>query len=303
MKISEPGVYQMTAEEYHADCCETPSLSCSIAKVLISKSPLHAWLQHARLSPNAVSKEKESFDIGSAAHALLLEGIDRMAVLPFDDYRTSAAKAARDAARLTGKHPVLEAKSFLIRNMIEIARQAFLECADIGYAWEDGKPEQVIIWRDRGGIMCRMRADWLSSDLDCIVDYKSTTDSAPSVFNRQISRMNYHIQDAFYRRGLSAITGRENRFFFMAQELEEPFACSFHAVAPSLSSIADDLVERAIVTFAGCLQNDVWPGYTRRVHYAEAETWQLREHEARGYVEAAAGIPFAPEKAFDKAER
>lgn len=297
--INEPGFYQMSAEQYHADPCATPSLSNSIAKILILQSPIHAWLQHSRLNPDYESRESDTFDIGSAAHALVLEGVDRMEVIKFDSYRTNAAKDLRDAARLVGKHPIIEAKAQDLLRMVPMARAALNECADFGYAWEDGKPEQTLIWKDRGGIFCRARPDWLSNDLSTMLDYKTTTDATPGVFTKQIARMNYHIQASFYRRGLSALTGVESKFVFEAQEIKAPFEVSFHGVAPSLEAIADDLVEGAIVRFAQCMRSNIWPGYSKRIHYAEAMPWQVSEHE----TEVEELIAFDMGKMFDKADK
>ena len=48
--IKEPGLYpNVTAKDYHADCCESVSLNSTIAKILVSQSPKHAWLKHPRL--------------------------------------------------------------------------------------------------------------------------------------------------------------------------------------------------------------------------------------------------------------
>ena len=40
----EPGIHNLSAEVYHADPCVKPSLSSSIANVLLQQSPLHAWM-------------------------------------------------------------------------------------------------------------------------------------------------------------------------------------------------------------------------------------------------------------------
>ena len=46
MKIELPGVYDMPAEDYHADPCLEPSLSASIAKTMIFDTPWHVWTKH-----------------------------------------------------------------------------------------------------------------------------------------------------------------------------------------------------------------------------------------------------------------
>jgi hypothetical protein len=38
-----PGIHEVDAETYHSDPVEVPSLSASIAKLLVNSTPLHAW--------------------------------------------------------------------------------------------------------------------------------------------------------------------------------------------------------------------------------------------------------------------
>lgn len=63
----------MSAEAYHQDPAPQPSLSSSIAKILLDQSPRHAWLAHPKLNPNYVAEEDSRFDIGTAAHVMMLE--------------------------------------------------------------------------------------------------------------------------------------------------------------------------------------------------------------------------------------
>jgi len=73
-RITEPGIYDIPETDYHADPIAEPSLSSSIAKILLARSPRHAWANHPRLNPNQEPETRREFDFGSAAHAMLLEG-------------------------------------------------------------------------------------------------------------------------------------------------------------------------------------------------------------------------------------
>ena len=64
--------YSMRAAAYHADPCERPSLSSSIAKILLEKTPRHAWTAHPRLNPDFAAKDESKFDLGTAVHELML---------------------------------------------------------------------------------------------------------------------------------------------------------------------------------------------------------------------------------------
>lgn len=296
-KLKEAGVYQMTSAEYHADPCETPSLSSGVARTLVTRSALHAWTSHPRLNPHYENEEREAFDLGSAAHALLLEGENRMVVLPYTDYRKKDAQEARDAARADGKHPILEDRYPKILAMREAALRAIADCEHFqGKRITDGRTEESMIWIEEGGAVCRIRPDWYCDEISIAFDYKTTESAAPVAFSRQISRMGYDFQDAFYSRGIRRIFGREPTFLFMAQELEAPYACSFHGCAPSLKEPATGDVRRAIRMWEICLAAGKWPSYDQRVHFAEATTWQAAEALDRELV----GIPYQVEKLWEK---
>ena len=71
--IMQQGIVNLTAEQYHSDPCPTASLSSSIANILLDQSPLHAYLAHSRLNLQYEREESSRFDLGSAAHMMLLE--------------------------------------------------------------------------------------------------------------------------------------------------------------------------------------------------------------------------------------
>ena len=112
MTIKEPGVYEIPADAYHADPTIEPSLSASVANVILSHSPLHAWAKHPRLNPDFEPEEKPQFDLGSAAHNMVLRQNfwrEEIAVVEAQDWKTKAAKEARETARAAGRHPVQRA--------------------------------------------------------------------------------------------------------------------------------------------------------------------------------------------------
>jgi hypothetical protein len=101
------GIHTMDAAAYHDDPCERPSLSASLCKILISQSPAHAKAAHPRLNPDYKRTDDDKFSVGTCAHSLLLEGEAGVAVVPYDDWRTNAAKELRDEARQYGRVPLL----------------------------------------------------------------------------------------------------------------------------------------------------------------------------------------------------
>lgn len=270
----------LPADRYHADelmgATEGPTLSASIAKILIAQSPLHAYTAHPRLNPYYKREEEDRFSIGTVAHAVLLEGRDVVEVIEADSWRTNDAKAARDLARENGKVPLLGKDYFDVMAMVDAARRQ-LDAHEASPAlFTAGKPEQTITW-DEDGVACRSRIDWLHDDYRHLDDLKSTGRSAsPHDFARTLYGVGNDVSAAFYIRGVRAVTGITPIFRWCVIETAPPFALSVVTPGPDVLAVADDKVTYAINLWRECLANDSWPGYSNRVATAELP----------GYIEA-----------------
>jgi hypothetical protein len=263
------------AEEYHADPCTVPSLSASIANILVTRSPAHARAAHPKLNPELVREEESKFDIGTAAHSVLLQGVDIVWVVPFADWRTTEAKQRRDAARFEGKVPLLTDQAERVWQMVDAGRAQIHEHSAQPPLFTDGKPEQTLVWEDDHGVVCRARADWLRDDYATIDDYKSTSASAePRKWERTMYGIGADVQVAFYLRGLERLTGVRASWRYVVQETYPPFALSVVDLAPSALALADAKVQKAIDDWAVCLERDEWPAYDRRVASIEVPTFE-----------------------------
>ena len=117
-RVPGPGFYRMPAALYHADPAPEPSLSASIANMLVDETALHAWHSHPRLNPRHQGRDANAaMDKGSVAHEVVLRKGGGIAVLDFKDWRTNAARAARDAARAKGLTPVLAKTAEEVRDI------------------------------------------------------------------------------------------------------------------------------------------------------------------------------------------
>ena len=103
--LSEPGFWEIDAEEYHSDPAPKPSLSQSIGKVLLERCPRSAWYAHPRLNPAFKPEDSTKFDRGTVAHQLLIGKGRDFHIIDAPDYRTKAAQMERDMARAAGKTP------------------------------------------------------------------------------------------------------------------------------------------------------------------------------------------------------
>jgi hypothetical protein len=277
-----PGFHDMTDAEYHSDPCPQPSLSASIAKVLIGKSPLHAWYAHPKLNPDYEPERHSAFDIGTAAHEALLLGMDRVHVIHAKDWRKAETQAERDEARAAGKIPILAGQYRNLSDMLTVAQIAIKQCPDLsGMTLADGRAEQAMVWRE-GPTWCRSKMDWIANDHSLIIDYKTTSGSAePNDWTRTSLVTNGNdLQAAFYRRGVKAITGKSAAFVFLVQEIKPPFACSFIGMPPAFLALGEAKLADALDTWARCMKSGHWPGYSPRICWAEPPAWaEMRYQE------------------------
>jgi hypothetical protein len=269
--VTEPGIYDIPEAQYHgAEITPTPALSKSIMNTLLTKSAAHAWLCHPALNPNHEECDEAKFDIGTTAHSMLLEGVDKVFIVDADSWRTKEAKAQRDEARLNGLIPLLSKDYASVAAMVEAAkiqlRESELAIQDLP---KEGKSEQSFVWEE-DGLWCKARPDWMPHDGSYILDYKTTGLSAnPENIARHILNMGYEIQDAFYRRGARVLLGDEVPFFFFFQETSEPYLGSLICLPPDFAALGESKVERGISLWRKCLALNEWPGYPQIVVYPE----------------------------------
>ena len=255
-------------------------LSASICHTLISQSPRHARHQFESSSDDAT----EASDMGVAIHDLFLEGRDRLVVIDAADWRTKAAKEARDFARSQGSIPVLKDREPFITGAVKAA-QAFVKSSKLAGIFDTGKPEQTILFTAEG-VECKCRPDWLPEQ-DFIIHVKTTSGSAePSSWIRnQLFGMGYDIAACFYE---LALAGRQS--IFLVIEQAPPHGCSWVALAPAAWELAYGKTKQAIQTWKLCLAGGHWPCYRSDVHYAEPFAWQVKDEQQREVDRAYDGL-------------
>jgi hypothetical protein len=272
------GLLSVDAQTYHADqVADVPTLSASLACVLIAKSPAHAFIQHPRLNSAYVAPEpKKAWDVGTVAHSLLLEGYGNVHVVEgFDDWRMKAAKEEAAASRAQGKIPLLRHEWDEVSAMVDAAREqlAGFDPAPL----TDGVAERTLTWSE-GGVACRSRLDWLRDDCTLIEDVKTTARSAdPWFFSRKtVYEFGYDLRAAMYLRGIKAVTGVDARWRWLVVETKPPYAVSVVEPGADVLAVGNAKLDRALEMWADCLATGLWPAYGREVHVAEAPSWELR---------------------------
>ena len=296
MMIDQPGIYfDFDVAEYHADCCPEPSLTQSIAKILIERSPAHARLAHPRLAPpdpDGEDETPEKYDvakaIGNAAHAYLIGRGKTIAVGDFPDWRKADAKAFREEALTAGRTPILAKHMVRATRMVEAASDQ-LDAARWQSAFDPdaGNGEVVIAWQE-DGLWMRSLIDWLGTRVPTVYDYKSTGLSvAPHAIPNLMANAGWPIQAAMIERGLDALdpdnAGRRV-FRFVAQENEPPYALTPIELGEAVLTMGRKQLQYAIDIWHRSMETGEWPAYSSEIcrpeypGFREAQ-WLTRETE------------------------
>lgn len=281
-------ILTITAAEYHGDPAPTPSLSSSIAAILCTASPLHAWTAHPRLNPDYQPTEKTAYDVGTVAHALLLQGEDVAVIGEFPDWRTNAAKDFRDAARAAGQVPLLTKDWDAVQAMVAAANLQLDRHEASPRLFTAGKPEQTITWEE-DGVWLRSRLDWLHDDYRAVDDLKTTSRSAnPAAYAKALSGVGADLQAAMYLRAVKTVTGEDAEFRWCVVETSPPYGLSVVSPGTDVLALAESKLQYAIDLWRGCLESGEWPGYTNRVAYAELPGWAQSQWLEKEAMEEAA---------------
>lgn len=247
--MSEPGFHDDIPEaDYHAD---RTSLSVSGAKVLLKAPALFKWQQDHPV-------HRDVFDIGSAAHALVLGIGAPIRVVDADSWRTKDAKAEKDAAHAAGEIPLLTADHQRVRAMADALSSHSLAMRLLS----NGRPEVSAYALDPDtGVMRRGRFDWLGAAV--LTDYKTTACAEPWAFAGSAAKFGYHMQAAWYLDLARDLDHPAEAFAFIAQEKEAPYLVSVIELDAAAVQRGRELNRQALERFRDCTASNIWPGYTR----------------------------------------
>jgi hypothetical protein len=270
-----PGIYPDVPEDvYHRH----PALSASGAKKLLPPS-CPAIFYHERIHGRPPKRE---FDIGHAAHALVLGAGPELHVVGADNYRTKAAQQERDAAYARGDVPLTPDEFDAAQQMAAVLR-AHPRYDEL---FGEGTPEQSIFWTDpETGVACRARPDWLNPRR--VVDYKTTaSDPSPEACAKAIANFGYHIQEQFYRAGLVELDliAPDADFVFVFQQKTPPYIVTVVEIDERGRQAGYEQMRQALEIFRDCTEAGVWPTYSTDIETVSLPSWALRRYELEPWL-------------------
>lgn len=285
MKIDKPDIYKDFDEAaYFADPCPLPSLSQSLAKVLIDQSTLHARAEHPRFAEPAEDEPDEKYvkaqAIGNAAHAYLIGRGKTLAVGDFDNWMSKDAKAFKAEANTSGKTPILAKHAATALQMVAAAKRQINSAAAADAVMLDAFVKgdgEVVIACEIDGIWLRSLVDWMVNPR-LLFDFKTTGMSvAPHVIPNLMADAGWPIQAAMQERILDVLdpegAGRR-RFFFIAQENYKPFALTVHELPEATMTMGRKMVAKAETMWRDAMLYGKWIGYPAVIHQPEIPGWK-----------------------------
>ncbi|WP_087587690.1 PD-(D/E)XK nuclease-like domain-containing protein [Prescottella equi] len=272
--VEQIGVYADIPDSvYHSD---RGSLSSSGARKLLPPS-CPAIFRYEQDHPR---ESTTAFDLGHAAHTLVLGYGAEIVEVKAGAWSTKAAKEAREQAYAEGKTPLLSKEVAQVHGMAAALKAHPLAAA----LFADGEPERSMYWRDdETGVMLRMRPDWLpnqSTGRLIVTDYKTSVDSNPDVFGKSAANFCYHQQAAWYLEGLAALgISNDAAFVFVVQSKTPPYLVSVVELHHDALMLGRRLNRRAIDIYADCHANNHWPGWGDDVALVDLPNWAYMKQE------------------------
>jgi hypothetical protein len=250
--MTAPGFYDDIPEStYHAD---RDSLSVSGAKVLLKAPALFKWQQDH-------PTHSDAFDIGSAAHRLVLGVGPEIAVVPETDWRSKAARTTRDVIRADGGIPLLQPDWLKVKAMADKLSEHTLAMRLLS----DGKPEVSAYAVDEAtGVMRRGRFDWLGTNV--ITDYKTAATVDPKALAGKygtVKKYGYDQQAAWYLDLCRDLGHDAQAFAFIFQMKEPPYLVTVAYIDEADLWDARQANRTALERFRDCTASGIWPGYIR----------------------------------------
>jgi hypothetical protein len=260
--VIEPGVHDLTDEEYFGPELAGATLSSTGARVLLEPGGPARFRHQADTGTVEVKRE---YDLGHAVHTWVLGSGPEPILFPGtganpDAWQKNDDKAAVEKLRAAGKVP-LRPKDWAAAKAMTAAVKAHPLAAKL---LKSGEPEKTLIWPDPAtGVLCRAKADWLRPD--GIVDLKTTESAAPDALSKAAHNYGYAIQAPFYLRGLRAVQGlapvQVPFFVHIAVEKAPPYLVHVNQLTERAIAWGDRQVTEALQIYRDCTAAGVWPGY------------------------------------------
>lgn len=257
----------MSAEDYHADTAVSKH-----RLDLVRRSLLHYL--------NPPKFDSPALQFGRWAHSAVLEPDDFESRVIEVDVKTKTTKAYKEAvANAPAGSYVMTTRDAQTLSHVAHSVWSHPIAAELLSPNNPGAMvESSLFWDDDlTGIQCKCRPDYVCDDW--IVDFKTCQSAALFEFERDAAKYRYHVQAAWYRRGVTQTLGGEGvddrRFLFVAVEKRPPYACAvFEYDDEALEiALAEALIDINKIAEYRANSNSYWCGYPLRIQALKLPRW------------------------------
>ena len=141
----------------------------------------------------------------------------------------------------------------------------------------DNYSELSFFWDDLYGIRGKCRPDCLSYNDRFVLDLKTTQDASPKGFQKSIGGFGYHIQAAWYLRGLRKLGVKVDEFLFVAIEKTAPFCVGVYRADKEMLEEGDKKIDEALHLISECKENDMYLDYTPEIQNISLPPWMVNK--------------------------
>lgn len=242
-----PGVYEgIKNADYHAD----EALGSTSLKTLALRTPAH-W-KWEREHP----VHKDAFDLGTAAHTLILEDdMSQLVIVEANDWKLKASQVAKADARAEGKIALLPKELDVVKAM----RDSVMAHPLARNAFTGHRAEESVFWEEEDGLMLKCRPDAWKPGL--VADLKTTVDANPNEFGKTAFNFGYFMSAPHYADGIKVTTGEDVKFVFVNVEKTAPYLVSVTELTESDMNRGRYQLDRAKRIYRECTASGHWPGY------------------------------------------
>lgn len=294
--IKMPGIYHgMPIEFYHSDkaCIET-SISSSGLRTIFNDSPAQYWDTSPYNKNRAEDKRNQAFNIGGAAHHLLLGETKfrtKYAIRPaqYKDWKTNEAKAWREVQE---KKNLIALTADDLEDIKGMADALFRDPVLRETKILNGDIERSVFQKDATtGIWLKGRPDTVPSTIMVPSDLKTTTDVDINEVRRAVVKFRYDMQAALIRKLFREVLNiKIEGFALVFVTKKRPYLVQVVLLKEHDLDAAEEDNEVALKLFAQCWERKEWLGPnmtqsdTRYVEFSEFE--RKRAVERRDYLKA-----------------
>ncbi len=257
-KIYEPGIYDISSEEYHG------SAGISRSGIMeFRKSARHFWYRYLFIDNSTKQPTKEMI-MGSAFHCYVLENnkFDNLYYIsqqnPFHGNSKEGRhfkfelleKSAGKIILSSEEYEQIQAMALSITN--DSASNDLIQGCEV---------EKSIYWIDPDTqILCKCRPDAMFNNY--VVDLKTTANASERAFQSDFYKYGYHIQVAMIQEGLKHALGKEvTNFIDLAVEKTEPYCMAIYSIDEAAIEHGKKEFKHQLMKMKHCFDNNDWPGY------------------------------------------